>query len=89
MTISLLRSPKFVEDYKKLQTRIESVVNENIKNELYGLLKELRNQVGYIDRCHEQMMISGKISSELSEIREEVSRVRKALENKLSLHEKH
>ena len=89
MTISLLRSPRFVEDYKKLQQRIESIQSENIKNELYVLLKELRNQVGYIDRCHEQMMISGKIYSELSEIREELSRVRKSLENKLSLHEKH
>lgn len=88
MTISLLRSPKFIEDYKKLQQRIESVSSEHIRNDLYGLLKELKNQVGYIDRCHEQMMISGKISTELSEIRGEVSRIRKALENKLSLHEK-
>ena len=89
MIASLLNSNKFKEDYKTLQKRIAEIKSESAQTELFDHLKKLKENVGYIDRCHEQMLISGKISTEISEIREKISYHRRALEQRLSHYEKH
>lgn len=88
MIASLLNSDKFKEDYKNLQKRIADIPEKSIQDELFDHLKKLKENVGFIDRCHEQMLISGKISSEISDIREKISFHRKALEQRLSHFEK-
>lgn len=88
MIASLLNSDRFKEDYKNLQKRIADIPEKSIQDELFDHLKKLKDNVGFIDRCHEQMLISGKISSEISDIREKISFHRKALEQRLSHFEK-
>jgi hypothetical protein len=88
MIASLLNSDKFKEDYKNLQKRIADIPEKSIQDELFDHLKKLKENVGFIDRGHEQMLISGKISSEISDIREKISFHRKTLEQRLSHFEK-
>lgn len=88
MIASLLNSTKFKEDYKDLQRRIAEIKLDSAQAELFDHLKKLKDNVGYIDRCHEQMLISGKISTEISEIREKISHHRRVLEQRLAQYEK-
>lgn len=88
MIASLLNSDRFKEDYKNLQKRIANIPDTSIQDELFDHLKKLKENVSFIDRCHEQMLISGRISSEISDIREKISFHRKALEQRLSQIEK-
>lgn len=88
MIASLLNSNKFKEDYKDLQKRIAEIKSDSAQAELFDHLKKLKDNVGYIDRCHEQMLISGKISTEISEIREKISHHRRVLEQRLAQYEK-
>ena len=80
---------RFKEDYNNFQKQINEIENDDVlKQELTVCLQQLKSNVGYIDRCHEQMFINGKISSEVSELREEVSRLKTLLEQKLATYQR-
>ena len=88
MIPKLSNSSRFVEDYKNLQKRIAAVNDADLQRQLTeGLLKR-KDLVGFIDRAHEQMYISGQAPSDTKEFRESISKQRKILENKLVEFEK-
>ena len=89
MIPKIQNSQRFKEDYNNFQRQINEINNdEELKKELTDALVQLKNNVGYIDRCHDQMFINGKISSEVSELREEVARLKTLLEQKLASYQR-
>jgi hypothetical protein len=84
MIPKIQNSPQFIEDYNSFQKKIEVVNDEGLKKELTDLLIQLKNSVIFIDRCHEQTMINGRISTEIGEIREDIIKTKSSLEQKLA-----
>ena len=88
MIPKLSNSSRFVEDYKNLQKRIAAVNDADLQRQLTEGLLKIKDLVGFIDRAHEQMFISGQAPSDTKEFRESISKQRKSLENKLVEFEK-
>lgn len=84
MIPKLSNSQRFVDDYKNLQTRIAAVDDMDLQKQLTANLLKLKELVGYIDRTHEQMFITGQAPSDTKEFRESIAKQRKILEDKLS-----
>lgn len=88
MIPKIQNSQRFREDYNNFQKQIGSVQDQNQKDQLTQLLAQLKAHVGFIDQAHEQMQINGKISTEVSELRQEVLRIKTLLtETLLSAHQ--
>jgi hypothetical protein len=89
MIPKIQNSQRFIDDYNNFQKKI-SEINDNdyLKRELTDALSQLKNNVIYIDRCHDQMMINARISPEVSEIREEIIKLKSLLEQKLSVYQR-
>lgn len=77
-------SKKFKDDYKRLQERIRAVSDVNLQRNLTETLLELRENIVYLDRHHEQMFISHRLPADVAETRANISRCRKSLEDRLS-----
>ncbi len=88
MIPKLSNSSRFVEDYKNLQKRIAEVSDTDLQHQLTQVLLKIKDLVGFIDRAHEQMFISGQAPSDTKEFRESIAKQRKILENKLVEFEK-
>lgn len=89
MIPKIQNSQRFVEDYNNFQKQINEIDdNDYLKKELTDKLSQLKNNVIYIDRCHDQMMINARISPEVSEIREEIIKIKSLLEQKLSVYQR-
>jgi hypothetical protein len=85
MIPKIQNSPQFIEDYNSFQKKIELIDDDDdLKKQLTDLLVQLKNSVIFIDRCHEQTMINGRISTEIGEIREEIIKTKSSLEQKLA-----
>jgi hypothetical protein len=83
MSIKLQNNPRFVEEYSNYQKRIADVTDKKIQEDLTGLLLQLRDQVRFIDRTHEQVFVTGRIPGELSDLRNDLLKHRKTLDQKL------
>lgn len=83
MIPKLSNSNRFVEDYKNLQKRIAAVNDPALQRQLTDGLLKIKELVGFIDRSHEQMFITGQAPADTKEFRESISKQRKILENKL------
>jgi|LauGreDrversion4_2_1035121.scaffolds.fasta_scaffold77973_2 hypothetical protein len=89
MIPKIQNSQRFIEDYNNFQKKISEIDdNDYLKRELTDALSQLKNNVIYIDRCHDQMMINARISPEVSEIREEIIKLKSLLEQKLSVYQR-
>ncbi len=89
MIPKLSNNPKFIEDYKNYQKRISAVSDDNLQKELIDALVKLRDHVQYLDRSHEQILFTGRVpNSEISELRTDISKYKKVLDNKLQAWEK-
>jgi hypothetical protein len=89
MIPKIQNSQRFIEDYNNFQKQISEIDdNEYLKKELTDALSQLKNNVIYIDRCHDQMMINARISPEVSEIREDIIKIKSLLEQKLSVYQR-
>jgi hypothetical protein len=89
MIPKIQNSQRFIEDYNNFQKKISEIDdNDYLKRELTDALSQLKNNVIYIDRCHDQMMINARISPEVSEIREEIIKIKSLLEQKLSVYQR-
>lgn len=77
-------SKQFVEDYKQYQERILKISDLPIQKELAGILVQLKEQVSYIDRSHESMFITGRINSDVSDLRSNLITIKKNLDQKLT-----
>jgi hypothetical protein len=83
MIPQLQSNKKFIDDYKNYQKRINEVTDPNLQRKMTDLLLQLKEQVSYIDRSHQQMFVTGRISTEISELRANLITIKKDLDQKL------
>ena len=84
--IPTLRTDKrILEDYKRYQEAIDQITDQSLKDEMSGLLRKLKEQVGHIDRNHEQLLISGRIPTEVGDIRTNIISIKKSLDSKIDM----
>lgn len=84
--IPTLRTNKTIlEDLKQYQDSIDQITDEALQAELSGLLRKLKDQVGHIDRNHEQLLVSGRIPTEIGEIRTNIISIKKSLDSKIDI----
>lgn len=77
-------SSRFLEDYENYQKRIVQITDEKTKEELTSALIKLKEHIQYIDRSHEQIFFTGKISTEdIAANRAEVTKFKKFLDERL------
>lgn len=84
MIPTLKTNKKFLEDYRNYQEKISKIEDSSLQQELADLLLRLKEQVGYIDRNHEQLLISGRIPTEIGDIRTNIISIKKSLDSKIS-----
>jgi hypothetical protein len=84
MIPTLQTNKKFLEDYRNYQEKISKIEDSSLQKELADLLLRLKEQVGYIDRNHDQLLISGRIPTEIGDIRNNIISIKKSLDSKIS-----
>ena len=78
--LTLLKSERFQKEYKEFSDKINTVENEDLKNQLSGLLGNLVNEVKKLDSQHVDIMSSvtrpdvGDIKTAILELRKTISR---------------
>jgi len=87
MIQKIQNSERFKQDYKQFQDRISKVTNESLQKKLTELLLNLKEQIVFLDRQHEQVYVSYRIPTDVQETRNSVSQIRKSLEDKLAVWE--
>lgn len=84
--IPTLRTNKAIlDDFKKYQEAIDKIDDDALKAELSSQLRQLREQVGHIDRNHEQLLISGRIPTEIGDIRTTIISIKKSMDSKIDI----
>lgn len=84
MIQKIQNSERFKQDYKQLQDRISRVTNEPLQQRLTELLLNLKEQIIFLDRQHEQVYVSFRIPTDVQETRNSIGQIRKSLEDKLA-----
>jgi hypothetical protein len=77
-------SLRFKEEYSTYQKKISQVTDKKMQTELTEALLALKGQVQFLDRCHDQLFMAGKLSTEVSDIRASILKYRKILDQKLA-----
>lgn len=85
MIPTLRTNKRILDDYKKYQEDIDAITDPALKKELTTLLLKLKDQVGHIDRNHEQLLISGRIPTEIGDIRTNIISIKKSLDSKIDI----
>jgi hypothetical protein len=83
MSIKLQDNPRFVAEYADYQKRIAAITDQRLQDDLTRLLVQLKEQVRFIDRTHEQVYMTGRIPGEVSDLRNDLIKHRKTLDQKL------
>lgn len=89
MIPKLQNNPNVIKDFKSLQERILKVEDKQLQETLTDLLLKLKGAVRHLDQQHESLFISHRLPTDAGEIRENVKRVRKSIEDKLKAWEKY
>lgn len=84
MIPKLQNNQRFINDLKNYQLLIDQITDNVFKKETEQLLVALKEQVLYVDRSHEQMLITGRISSDLSDYRSKIIEIKKNLDRKIA-----
>lgn len=85
MIPSLTTNKKFIEDYNRYIKEITEITDQSLKSELNSLLGKLKEQVGYIDKNHQQLLISGRIPTEITDIRANIISIKKSMDSKIDM----
>lgn len=85
MIPSLTTNKKFIEDYNRYIKEITEITDQSLKSELNALLGKLKEQVGYIDKNHQQLLISGRIPTEITDIRANIISIKKSMDSKIDM----
>ncbi len=83
MIPKLSQSQRFIEDCKKYQEKIDAVEDTSVRLSLERLFKQLKEQVSYIDRSHGQIILTGRMGDDISDIRSNITSIKKSLDTKL------
>ncbi len=83
MIPKLANNPRFIEDCRRYQERIDAVEDQGNRIALEKLLVQLKTQVSYIDRSHDQIILTGKMGDDITDIRSNITSIKRTLDNKL------
>jgi len=83
MIPKLTTNPRFVEDCQRYQTRIDAIGDQGNRSALEKLLRQLIEQVSYIDRSHDQIILTGRMGDDIADIRSNIVSIKKTLDTKL------
>lgn len=83
MISKLQDNPKFIAEYTSYQKRIAAVTDDRLQKEMLQSLLKLREHVQYLDRSHEQVFLTGRLPTEISDLRGDLLKYRKTLDQKL------
>lgn len=83
MIPKLAKDPRFIEDCRRYQERINSVAEQDTRLALERLLQQLKTQVSYVDRSHDQIILTGRMGDDVADIRSNIVSIKKTLDTKL------
>ena len=81
--LELIKSQKFQEDYNRYQSAILKMPDGNLKKEVTQLLNELVSEIKKLDHRHMEMINSRQMASVGTEIKQDITTIRKQLELKI------
>ena len=81
--LELIKSQKFQEDYNRYQSVILKMPDGNLKKEVTQLLNELVFEIKKLDQRHMEMINSRQMASVGTEIKQDITTIRKQLELKI------
>ena len=85
--MQLSKSERFVKEYEDFKTRIAKVSDPKKQAELTSLLNQLVAEVRAIDNKHGEISIIGRLPGAVTDLRENLTSIRKTLVNKLQGYE--
>lgn len=85
MIPSLTTNPKYIEDYNRYVNEISAITDQSLKAELLNLLGRLKEQVGHIDKNHQQLLVNGRIPTEITDIRANIISIKKSMDSKIDM----
>jgi hypothetical protein len=77
--MQLANSERFKNEYNSFKEKINTIQNETAKKQLIGLLNQLVAEVRAIDRQHEDLSISFKLSNNTTDHRSNLTDIRKKI----------
>jgi len=80
-----MTNQKFIEDFNRYAKDISDITDQSLRSELNILLGRLKEQVGYIDKNHQQLLVSGRIPTEITDIRANIISIKKSLDSKIDM----
>jgi len=81
--LELIKSQKFQEDYNRYQSVILTMPDGNLKQEVTKLLNNLVFEIKKLDQRHMEMINSRQMASVGTEIKQDITTIRKQLELKI------
>lgn len=81
--LELIKSQKFQEDYNRYQSVILRMPDGNLKKEVTQLLNALVFEIKKLDQRHMEMINSRQMASVGTEIKQDITTIRKQLELKI------
>jgi len=81
--LELIKSQKFQEDYNRYQSVILTMPDGNLKQEVIRLLNNLVFEIKKLDQRHMEMINSRQMASVGTEIKQDITTIRKQLELKI------
>jgi hypothetical protein len=81
--LELIKSQKFQEDYNRYQSVILKMPDGNLKQEVIQLLNNLVFEIKKLDYRHMEMINSKQMASVGTEIKQDITTIRKQLELKI------
>jgi len=85
--MQLSKSERFIKEYDDFKTRISKVSDPKKQAELTSLLNQLVNEVRAIDNKHGEISMIGRLPGAVTDLRENLTNIRKTLINKLQGYE--
>lgn len=76
----IIKSSRFIEEYKKYKTVIESLPDSEFKTSMFSLLGKLANEVKKMDNMFVDMVYSKQLPTIGNDIREQIIQYRKELD---------
>lgn len=83
MSNLLEKSVRFQEDYNRYQSVISKMPDGNLKQEVNQLLNNLVSEIKKLDHRHMEMINSRQMASVGTEIKQDITTIRKQLELKI------
>jgi hypothetical protein len=85
--MQLSKSERFIKEYEEFKAKIAKVSDPKKQTELTALLNQLLAEVRAIDNKHSEISMMGRLPGAVTDLRENLTSIRKTLINKLEGYE--